>query len=102
MPIAKLCRLLLPLASAAVLVACAPLSDVEDDDEESEETDEALKDVVTFDVITHNIAGGMLNYGDAKALKTIEAAIDDARPDAVMLQEVCATQAAQFQANHPA
>ncbi len=102
MPIAKLRRLLFPLVSAALLVACAPTSELEDDDEEAEEADDALKEVVTFDVITHNIAGGMLNYGQPKALETVEAAIANAKPDAVMLQEVCSTQAAQFAANHPA
>lgn len=102
MPTGHLRQLMVSLASAILLVACAPMSDVEEDDEEAEDADEALKDTVRFDVITHNIAGGMLNFGQPKALDTVEAAIANAQPDAVMLQEVCSTQAAQFAANHPA
>jgi endonuclease/exonuclease/phosphatase family metal-dependent hydrolase len=102
MSIARYRSLLLALVSAASIVACAPLSELDEDDEDTEEGDDALKDVVTFDVITHNIAGGMLNFGDPKALNTVEAAIANAKPDAVMLQEVCQTQADAFKASHPA
>ena len=95
-------NLLLALLGAVCLVSCAPLSELDEDAEDTEEGDDALKDVVTFDVITHNIAGGMLNFGDPKALSAVEAAIANAKPDAVMLQEVCQTQADAFKASHPA
>lgn len=102
MPIAKLRGLLLALAGAASLVACAPMTELDEDDDDTEDADEELKESVVFDVITHNIAGGMLNYGGPQALDSIENAIANKKPDAVFLQEVCETQAAQFIANHPA
>jgi endonuclease/exonuclease/phosphatase family metal-dependent hydrolase len=86
----------------ASLVACAPPSDFDEDEEDAEEESDAIGDTVRFDVITHNIAGGMLNFGKPEALNNVEGEIAEARPDAVMLQEVCQTQADAFAASHPA
>lgn len=88
---------------AVLLSACAPGGFEESDEEdETADTESAIQDDVRFDVITHNIAGGMLNYGRAEALDKVEAEIAEARPDVVMLQEVCQTQADAFRASHPA
>jgi endonuclease/exonuclease/phosphatase family metal-dependent hydrolase len=89
---------------SVLLAACAPGYDgeSEEDDDESAETESAIQDDVRFDVITHNIAGGMLNYGAVDAIDYVEREIADSRPDVVMLQEVCQTQADAFRANHPA
>lgn len=84
------------------LVACAPASDFGEDEEDADEDSDAISDTVRFDVITHNIAGGMLNFGKPEALNNVESEIAEARPDAVMLQEVCQTQADAFKASHPA
>ena len=93
------------LAAAVLLSGCAPGYGGESDEEEEDdaaETESAIKDDVRFDVITHNIAGGMLNYGRVEALDKVEAEIAESRPDVVMLQEVCQTQADAFRASHPA
>ena len=89
---------------AVLLAACAPGYDGESEDgfEDAATTEDAIKDDFRFDVISHNIAGGMLNYGKPEALDYVEKEIADAKPDVVMLQEVCQTQADAFRANHPA
>lgn len=104
MPIDRAPRVFALSVFAVVLSACAPGFGGESDEEEDDtaETENAIKDDVRFDVITHNIAGGMLNFGRVEALDYVEREIADARPDVVMLQEVCQTQADAFQANHPA
>jgi endonuclease/exonuclease/phosphatase family metal-dependent hydrolase len=104
MPIDRSSRLYVVSLFAVLLTACAPGYDAESDEEEDDtaETEGALSDDVRFDVITHNIAGGMLNYGRVDALDYVESEIAAARPDVVMLQEVCQSQADAFAASHPA
>lgn len=90
-------------ALAVLLSACAPAYDEElDEEDDTADTESAISDDVRFDVITHNIAGGMLNYGRIEALDKVEREIAESRPDVVMLQEVCQTQADAFMASHPA
>jgi endonuclease/exonuclease/phosphatase family metal-dependent hydrolase len=87
---------------AVLLAACAPGWDEElDDDDDTAEAENAIKDDVRFDVITHNIAGGMANEGRPEALNKVEREIAEDRPHVVMLQEVCQSQAEAFIANHP-
>lgn len=96
-------RLLALSFFAVLLAACAPGYEESDEEEdESAEAENAITDDVRFDVITHNIAGGMLNFGRVDALDYVEQQIAEARPDVVMLQEVCQTQADAFRASHPA
>jgi endonuclease/exonuclease/phosphatase family metal-dependent hydrolase len=104
MPIVRSSRRLALSVFAVLLSACAPAYDGESEegDDETADTESALQDEVRFDVITHNIAGGMLNYGRVDALDNVEKEIAKARPDVVLLQEVCQTQADAFAASHPA
>jgi endonuclease/exonuclease/phosphatase family metal-dependent hydrolase len=78
-------------------VGCSGADDL-DGDEVSESDDEALKsgDTYNFKVITHNIAGAMKNLG---AVDAVDYAVAEAKafgPDAMMLQEVCETQASSL------
>ncbi len=103
MPIDRSPRLFALSVLAVLLTACAPAYDGETDEgDDTAENEDAISDDVRFDVVTHNIAGGMLNYGRVEALDKVEAEIAEARPDVVMLQEVCQTQADAFMASHPA
>lgn len=93
-------RLLL-LAAIALLTSASTGCAVEADAEDTEEASDALKDVVRFKVITHNIAGGMLNDGQPKALAKVIDEIAADKPDVVMLSEVCTTQSDAFKARYP-
>lgn len=95
-------HLLWLFALAAPLVACAPDGGDETGEDDAETSADALKDVLKFDAITHNIAGGMTFFGAPAALDVVEDEIGKSRPDAVMLQEVCKTQFDAFAASHPA
>lgn len=53
-------------------------------------------------VISHNIRGGQINKGDLDTLNTVTRQIRKHSPDVVMLQEVCASQYADFMRRFPA
>ncbi len=91
----------LALLLATSLFACGVSDEFDEGDEETATSDDALKELVRFDVITHNIAGGMLNKGQPGALDNVDGEISKSKPDVVMLQEVCTTQADAFKARHP-
>lgn len=71
-----------------------------DDEEPVEESTEALKDLYRFKVIEHNVAGGMVHKGDAKALDGVDGEIADFHPDVVLLSEVCESQFNAFKQRH--
>lgn len=63
----------------------------------------AQAETSTIRVLSHNINGGQWNYGSPAALAPVNGQIDAFAPvDVVMLQEVCESQRASFQAAHPA
>lgn len=76
----------LALAVAGTLLVAAPAH--------AEQTD--------ITVITHNIRGGQINKGDLRTLDTVKNQINTHQPDVVMLQEVCASQYAEFVRTFPA
>jgi endonuclease/exonuclease/phosphatase family metal-dependent hydrolase len=88
---------LLAVFIALGLMGCA----VDTDEESVGESAEAISDLHRFKVITHNIAGGMIHYGNAKALDYVDAEIEDFKPDVVLLQEVCVSQLEAFKTRHP-
>lgn len=55
----------------------------------------------TIRVITHNIAGGAIHLGDPIAISRVNKHIAEYHPHVVMLQEVCSSQVAAFQKDHP-
>jgi endonuclease/exonuclease/phosphatase family metal-dependent hydrolase len=76
----------LALAVAGTLLVAAPAH--------AEQTD--------ITVITHNIRGGQINNGNLAALDAVTNQVNTHLPDVVMLQEVCASQYAEFVRRFPA
>lgn len=80
------------------LVGCA----VEDGEEVAETSAEVKgKKAQRFDVITHNIGGGAENDPGEKGIAYTFSQIDQRKPDAVMLEEVCLSQYQAFKARYP-
>lgn len=100
---------LLALSLVPALVGCAP-----DDEEDVAESSDAMKKnknknkgkdddkkLQRFDVIQHNIGGGAENDPGEKGIAYTFSKIDAQNPDAVMLEEVCASQYEAFKARYP-
>jgi len=59
------------------------------------------KDIRRFEVLQHNLGGGTENDAGAAGIAYTFSRIDDAKPDVVLLEEVCAAQYELFKQRYP-
>ena len=88
-------------ALAGQSVGCAELDTQEPASEGSFAAKNKPAPMLRFNVVQHNVGGGAENGGGPEALAYTFAQIEEKKPDAVMLEEVCAAQLDAFKARFP-
>ena len=82
-------------------MGCAELDTQEPASEGSFAAKNKPAPMLRFNVVQHNVGGGAENGGGPEALAYTFAQIEEKKPDAVMLEEVCAAQLDAFKARFP-